>query len=328
MWAASAGTVAFCAARVRREPDENRVPLMGVLGAFVFAAQMINFTIPGTGSSGHLGGGLLLAILLGPEAAFLVIASVLAVQALFFADGGLLAIGCNTFNLGFFPAFVAYPLVYRPLSHGSPGRRRLAFAVMAAAVAGLALGAGAVVLETVLSGISALPVAPFLLLMLPIHLAIGCVEGAVTLVLVGFIAKTRPALLGTPAMALSEQRSVGRLTAGILAAALLIGGALSWYASQRPDGLEWAIRGVTGAPELAAPQGRVHRGLAALQQRLAPFPDYTFRPPTSTGGAETRPRANRTGTSVAGVVGGLVTLAVAGMVGWLLRRRGAGRRAP
>ncbi len=76
------------------------IPLMGVLGAFIFAAQMINFTIPGTGSSGHLGGGMILAILLGPHAAFLVMASVLTVQALFFADGGLLALGCNIWNLG------------------------------------------------------------------------------------------------------------------------------------------------------------------------------------------------------------------------------------
>ena len=74
----------------------------GGSGAFIFAAQMINFTIPGTGSSGHMGGGMLLSILLGPYAAFLVLASVLTVQALFFADGGLLAWGCNVLNMGFF----------------------------------------------------------------------------------------------------------------------------------------------------------------------------------------------------------------------------------
>ena len=79
MWAASAVTAAYCAKMVREEDDPARVPLMGVAGAFIFAAQMLNFTIPGTGSSGHLGGGLILAILLGPEAAFLVMASVLAV---------------------------------------------------------------------------------------------------------------------------------------------------------------------------------------------------------------------------------------------------------
>ena len=91
------------------------VPLMGVLGAFIFAAQMLNFTIPATGSSGHLGGGMILAILLGPYAAFLVMASVLTVQALFFADGGLLALGCNIFNLGFFPCFIAYPFIYKKI---------------------------------------------------------------------------------------------------------------------------------------------------------------------------------------------------------------------
>lgn len=83
MWAAAAGTIAFCSAKVRKDLDDRKVPLMGVLGAFLFAAQMINFTIPATGSSGHIGGGLLLAILLGPYAAFLTIASVLMIQALF-----------------------------------------------------------------------------------------------------------------------------------------------------------------------------------------------------------------------------------------------------
>src|SRR5512134_3710619 len=113
LWGATTVTVAFCSKRVRERADERSIPLIGVLGAFIFAAQMINFTIPGTGSSGHLGGGLLLAALLGSHAAFLAIASVLVVQALFFADGGLLALGCNVFNLGFFPALVAYPYIYR-----------------------------------------------------------------------------------------------------------------------------------------------------------------------------------------------------------------------
>src|SRR5210317_1754527 len=115
MWAATAATTIYCARKVQNQLDDRKIPLMGVLGAFVFAAQMINFSIPGTGSSGHLGGGLLLAILLGPHAAFLTIASVLAVQALFFADGGLLALGSNIFNLGFFPCFIAYPLIYQKI---------------------------------------------------------------------------------------------------------------------------------------------------------------------------------------------------------------------
>src|SRR5512140_3156258 len=148
MWAASAGTIAYCSAKVRKELDDRKVPLMGVLGAFLFAAQMINFTIPATGSSGHLGGGLLLAILLGPHAAFLTIASVLVVQALFFADGGLLALGCNIFNLGVFPAFIAYPLIYRNITDMHPTKSRITIAAIVSSIIGLQLGATGVVLQT------------------------------------------------------------------------------------------------------------------------------------------------------------------------------------
>src|SRR5512136_1061958 len=130
MWAVSAGTIAYCSKKVRDEFDERNVPLMGVLGAFIFAAQMINFTIPATGSSGHLGGGLILSILLGPHAAFLTIASVLVVQALFFADGGLLALGCNIFNLGFIPAFIVFPFIYKKLAGCNPGQTRMNLAIM------------------------------------------------------------------------------------------------------------------------------------------------------------------------------------------------------
>jgi cobalt/nickel transport system permease protein len=83
MWAATAGLITYSSKRVKEDLDDRKVPLMGVLGAFIFTAQMINFAIPGTGSSGHLGGGMILSILLGPCAAFLTIASVLFVQALF-----------------------------------------------------------------------------------------------------------------------------------------------------------------------------------------------------------------------------------------------------
>ncbi len=92
VWAASAGLIAYCSKKVRDDIDDRKIPLMGVAGAFIFAAQMINFTIPGTGSSGHLGGAMILSILLGPYAAFLTMASILTVQALLFADGGLLAL--------------------------------------------------------------------------------------------------------------------------------------------------------------------------------------------------------------------------------------------
>ena len=96
MLAASAGAIAYSAYKCKDDLDEKKIPLMGVMGAVIFAGQMINFTIPGTGSSGHIGGGILLAALLGPFPAFLAITAVLLIQSLFFADGGLLALGITT----------------------------------------------------------------------------------------------------------------------------------------------------------------------------------------------------------------------------------------
>jgi len=304
-WGLSAMALARSSWHVRRELDGSRIPLMGVLGAFVFAAQMINFTIPGTGSSGHLGGGLLLAVLLGPDAALLASASVLVVQALVFADGGLLALGCNIFNMGLLPAFVAYPLIYRPLASGRSWKRNLGLVL--GAVLGLQLGAFAVVLETVLSGRTELPFKAFVLAMQPIHLAIGFVEGLVTVTLLGFLRKARPEILEGEAPAAWR----GTLLVGCLT--LLTGGLLAWYASARPDGLEWATRRVSGHEELTAPKGAVHERLTKTQQGTALMPGYAVH------GQE-----SKASTSLAGIGGGLMTLVLlAGAGGFLvfLRRK-------
>lgn len=303
LWALSGGALAACSRRLRHDEDERRVPLMGVLGAFVFAVQMVNFAIPGTGSSGHLVGTLLLSALLGPPAAVLVMGSVLLVQALFFADGGLLAFGCNLFNMGILPAFVAYPLVYRPLAR----RGHPAAGAILGAVAALQLGALAVVLETVLSGLTGLPFRAFLLAMLPIHLPIGLAEGLATALLLRFVRRARPGLL--------EERpepAGRRLLAAGLGAAVLTAGVLSWAASRRPDGLEWSVARVAPAGA-SAPEGLVHRLAARLQGRTSILPDYALPGPGA---------ASRGGTSLAGLVGGAATLALVAGAGWLAARRG------
>ena len=321
MWAVSATTIIYCSRTLRKEMDTGKAPLMGVLGAFLFAAQMINFTIPATGSSGHLGGGLLLAVLLGPAAAFITIASVLVVQALFFADGGLLALGCNIFNLGFFPAFIAYPFIYKPLAGFPPSKTRIAVAAMIAAIVGLQLGAFSVVLETVASGISSLPFATFAGLMQPIHLAIGVVEGLVTGAVVFFVYQARPEII----QSVQDARPLGatplrNVLAAFLALALLTGGLVSWFASENPDGLEWAIAKVSGAEELAGPEEGLHAKLAALQESVAFLPDYTFKKPVQQPENEAGTESSL-GTSVAGIVGGLLTLAIAFLSGIFLRKQ-------
>jgi cobalt/nickel transport system permease protein len=308
MWAASASAVARSSRKVQQDLDGSRVPLMGVLAAFVFTAQMINFSIPGTGSSGHLGGGLLLAILLGPDAALLATASVLVIQALFFADGGLLALGCNIFNLGFLPAFVAYPLIYRPLAAGNAGPTRRTAAVLLGAVVGLQLGAFGVVVETVLSGRTALPFRSFLLAMQPIHLAIGLVEGVVTLALLTFLRQARPDL--PKAMGEEGRGREVTVTLGILT--LLLGGWVAWYASKHPDGLEWAVQRITGQSELQHTPAGLHGQLARAQAATAVLPDYQFR------GAKEESRA---ATSFSGVLGGLMTLALVAGAGLVLKGR-------
>ncbi|MBI5557232.1 MAG: energy-coupling factor ABC transporter permease [Deltaproteobacteria bacterium] len=329
MWGAAAATIAYSSMKVKKELDDRRIPLMGVLGAFIFAAQMINFTIPATGSSGHLGGGLLLTILLGPHAAFLTIASVLVVQSLFFADGGVLALGCNMFNLGFFPAFIAYPLIYRKIAGAQATQRRMTGGAIVAAVAGLQLGAFGVVLETVASGISSLPFATFVGLMQPIHLAIGIVEGLVTATVVAFVYKARPEIVaGAMASQPVGTAPLRRILFSFLAAALLTGGVVSWFASENPDGLEWAIARVTGAEEVAAGESPLHHGLADLQEKVAFLPDYSFRQGVATdhgatvsAGETGQDKASRLGTSVAGGVGALLSLAIAFCLGFVLKRR-------
>ena len=338
LWAASGLTLGWCSKQLRTDPRDHLVPLMGVLGAFIFAAQMINFSIPGTGSSGHIGGGLLLSILLGGPAAFVVLASVLTVQALFFADGGLLALGANIFNLGVLPCFIAYPLIYRPLlkrAGSAPSKNRLTMISVLAAVVSMQMGALGVVLETQLSGISSLPLATFLWVMQPIHLAIGLVEGLATAAVIAFIRQARPDLLHASAPAPSTMAAATRFPTRVIVslgcAALLTGGVFSWFASSSPDGLEWSIARVTGQPKLASAASSIHKAFAQLQQRIAPVPDYKFTalennapvPAGGKSGGQQAWPAIDAQTSLAGVLGGVGTLVIVVAIGFFLRPRRA-----
>jgi cobalt/nickel transport system permease protein len=321
MWAATGIVLAASARRVREAGEDRLIPLMGVLGAFVFAAQMINFAIPATGSSGHIGGGLLLSVLLGPAAAFVVIASVLSVQALFFADGGLLALGANIFNLGAFPCFVAYPLVYGAIVRPGAASARVWFGAVLAAVVGLQLGALAVVMQTVASGISSLPAGPFLWLMLPVHLAIGGVEGLATAALLLFIRRTRPDLVERCVGSAAKASPTRPLVVAVALAAAVTGGVLPWFASAQPDGLEWSLERAAGGKVAQRPDGGVHERLATVQERIAVMPDYGPLPAAMTAGDEPTWPAVSPAKSLAGLVGGFATLLLVMLATLALRRR-------
>ncbi|MDE7426971.1 MAG: energy-coupling factor ABC transporter permease [Muribaculaceae bacterium] len=301
----AAGCLGVAARKVKNDRrSENAVALMGVLGAFVFAAQMINFTIPGTGSSGHIVGGVLLAAILGPWAALITLTSVILIQCLVFADGGLMALGCNILNMAVTSCLIAYPLVFKPIMRG--GRKstaRLSVAAIAACVVGLECGALLVVGETELSGVTALPADKFLLFMLPIHLVIGLAEGVATAAVLRCVADYKPGLVFHTAAEDGAVKPSGHKLRNVViafaVAAVVLGGTFSWIASTNPDGLEWSIGKVAGAAEPVA------SGLSAaasdFQADTAPVADY--------------------GSTFSGIIGIAVVLILLWAVSTLLRRR-------
>jgi cobalt/nickel transport system permease protein len=320
LWAGTAAVGGYASKKLKERIDDRTIPLMGVLGAFIFASQMINFTIPGTGSSGHLGGGMILAIILGPHAAFLVMASVLTVQALFFADGGLLALGCNIWNLGFYPCYLVYPLLYKPLIGESQNPGRIVAVSLVSAVAVLQLGAFSVVLETLLSGKSELPFGAFLLLMQPIHLAIGIIEGFVTAAIINHVRSARPEILDGIAASrpLGAGISLKKVMITFVVLAVVTGGVLSWFASTHPNGLEWSIEKVTGKGELPEQEHGTAPVLKGIQEKTAFLPDYGFKP------AGNEPKKEKmapawpgieAGTSAAGIIGAAIVLGLILLIG-------------
>jgi cobalt/nickel transport system permease protein len=299
MYACSTAAAGVSVHKVRLENDAKKIPVMGIMGAFVFAAQMINFTIPGTGSSGHLCGGMMLSALLGPYAGFLTMIAVLLIQCLFFADGGLLALGCNVWNMAFYGCFIGALLIWKPMMKGGMNKKKITLASIIGCVLTLQLGALSVTIETLISGITELPFGVFLGTMLPIHLAIGFVEGLITAVVLCFVYEARPELIFGAGAVQKEDRFSMKTTLTILGvAALVIGGFVSLFASAFPDGLEWSMERIAGTTELEA-TGNVYDKFAAVQESTSFLPDYAFTNSDSP-----------LGTTVSGIVGGLIVLAV------------------
>ena len=193
MWAVTIVVLAIAVRRVDRTLDPRAVPMLGVAAAFIFAAQMFNFQVAG-GTSGHLLGGVLAAVLLGPWAGTLVMACVIAVQALIFQDGGLLAMGANVFNMGIVGTLGGF-YVYRALAGllGGEQRARIPAAAVAAWVSVVA-GAVCMALELAVSGTTPLQIA--LPAMVGVHVLIGIGEALITAAALAFIAATRADLLG------------------------------------------------------------------------------------------------------------------------------------
>jgi len=316
--AVSVGLIGYSSKKIKDDVDTNVIPLMGVIGAFIFVAQMINFTIPMTGSSGHIVGGILLSILLGPYAAFITVASVIIIQAFFFADGGLLAIGCNIFNMGFFPCFICYPLIYKNIIRAGINSKRIIIASILSAVVGLQLGSFFVVAETFLSGISELPFNTFLLLMQPIHLAIGIIEGVATSAVILFIYKAQPELvLENKSFNISYKKFI----IAFITITVIIAVGLTRYASSLPDGLEWSILKTSGSTELENPDNDIYSKLEDIQSKTSFLPEYNFRGAENTSNETDNSFlfSEDTGTVISGIIGGFFVLLFAVSIGFFIK---------
>lgn len=326
MYVTTGITAGICVNKLKADENSDKLPLMAVTSALVFAGQMVNYTIPGTGSSGHLCGGMMLSALLGPYAGFLSMMVILAIQCLFFADGGLMALGANCWNMGFYGCFVGYFLIWRPLmlkrqrrlaaleasGGGDDGRKSLnRFFITLAAILGctltLQLGAFSVVIETSLSGITELPFAAFLGLMQPIHLAIGLVEGLITAAVLNFVLEARPELLEMKSEAAAG--SIKRTVVILAVITVMTGGGLSLLASSNPDGLEWSMFGNEDGgysanmaldEEAYGVESSVSRAAGQIQEKTAFLPDYAFKGSDSSAG-----------TTVSGLLGSAIVAAIA-----------------
>lgn len=195
-WVVSIALIALSLNKVQAEYKERTVPLMGVCAAFIFAAQMINFPIPG-GTSGHLMGGTLAGILLGPWAGSLVMSVVFIVQAMLFQDGGLTALGANIFNMGLIGTFAGYYL-YKVIRSSIGMNRWRGMSVASAGAAWISVVVAAIVCAFQLALSGTMPLGVSFTAMTGWHVLIGIGEALITLVVVSYIWRSRPDLLFDP----------------------------------------------------------------------------------------------------------------------------------
>ena len=223
---------------------------------------------------------------------------------------------------GFFPCFIAYPFIYKNITGTILTPKKLIVGSILAAITGIQLGAFAVVLQTFLSDITSLPFTSFLLVMQPIHLVIGLVEGIATAGVVSFIWNARPEILNR---AMHEQPfgqvPVRNIIIGMLAATVFTGGILALYSSEHPDTLEWSIKKVSGDTEIPSPSNGIHDKLGRIQDKTSFLPDYELKENKGVSQDEKLPPDSHIGTTLSGLVGGMLVLACGVLLGFLLKKR-------
>lgn len=321
--AISAASLGFICRKVRQVIAADKLALMGILGAFVFAAQMVNFQLPAMpGTSGHIVGAVLLAIILGPHLGAIVISSVVIVQCLIFQDGGLLALGCNLINIALVPSYIGY-FLYRSVTNGHFSSLKAYVGAMSACVIALETGAILVVVETAISGVLVVPLSTFLVTMIGIHFLVGFVEGLMTVAVLAYLQQLRPDVVADslPGVIRLSRKAV-LVTLGIFA--FIIGAGLSLLASDLPDGLEWSYAERPDQPDFQPVVSNPDSRIAAvddLQSKYSPLPDYSARRSRLGQVAEQQADAGAGWTSLAGVLGSVITMVLIWLTAVILRKR-------
>jgi cobalt/nickel transport system permease protein len=297
----SAAGVGLALRQVRRKLAPRRVPLLGLAAAFLFAAQMVNFPVAG-GTSGHLVGGVLVAALLGPSAAIVVLTTVLIVQCFLFADGGVLALGANIFNMAIMGAAGGYA-IYRVVCRALPGTRGQVAAVAFAGWCSTVLASICCAGQLAWSGTVAWPVT--FTAMTTVHMAIGVGEGLISALVLLAIQRVRPDLTSELNGA-EPARPWGELVRYGLLAALGVAIFVAPFACSGPDGLE----------SVAAKLGFEHK--AAQRVVRAPAPGYHVPGLHWTAGS----------TALAGAAGAVVAFGLSVLLARSLVREGEGDAPP
>ncbi|MFD5282225.1 energy-coupling factor ABC transporter permease [Streptomyces rubrogriseus] len=318
----AAGAIAVSLRGARRELDERTAPLAGLVAAFIFAVQMLNFPVA-AGTSGHLLGGALAAILVGPYTGVLCVSVVLLMQGILFADGGLTALGVNITDMAIVTTVVAYAL-FRGLVKVLPRTRRsVTVASFAAALVSVPAAALAFTLLYWIGGTTDVSIGKVATAMIGVHVLIGIGEAAITALTVGAVIAVRPDLVygarglqqrlklrvngelvdapgSEPAPAPVAARSHRKVWITGLVASLVLAGFVSFYASANPDGLE-KVASDKGIDEKAEEHANAD----------SPLADYGVKDITNA----------RVSGGLAGVIGVGVTVVAGSAVFWAVRRR-------
>lgn len=319
----AAGTLAVAAAglgvicrKARKLIASDKIALMGIMGAFVFAGQMVNFQLPAMpGTSGHMIGAVLLAIILGPHAGAIVMSSVVIMQCLIFQDGGLLALGCNIINMALVPCYLGYYL-YKGFTAGPFSNLRTYIGTLMACLITVEIGAVLVVVQAAISGVLVVPFATFLITMLGVHFLVGSIEGLVTVAVLAYIQQVRADIVCN-SLAGKIRLSKNAVLVTLAVFTLITAAGLSLLACGFPDGLEWSYAERPDQPNfepIVSNDESVIAKVDDLQARFAPLPDYSIRTAEEVNAAAGW-------TSFAGVLGSGITMALIYLVAHLVRKK-------